>query len=97
MCLLFTKTKVAGDEHGTTIYREHLGTISSVSGGYSGDVTPDPISNSEVKLASANGTARETVWESRTPPDLSWDPDLMVGVLFCAPGMGAVLEVKVHP
>jgi hypothetical protein len=68
------KTKVAGDERDSTINREHLGTISSVSGGYSGDVTPDPISNSEVKLASANGTARETVWESRTPPDLSWEP-----------------------
>ncbi len=50
------------------------GTISSVSGGYSGEVTPDPIPNSEVKLASANGTAWETMWESRTPPDFSWKP-----------------------
>jgi hypothetical protein len=32
--------------------------------------------NTEVKLFSANGTAWETVWESRTPPDyLSKSPD----------------------
>ena len=56
----------------------------TVSGGYSGDVTPDPISNSEVKLASANGTARETVWESRTPPDLSLEPrPTRSGFFFC--------------
>ena len=58
------------------------GTDSSVSGGYSGEVTPDPIPNSEVKLASANGTARVTLWESRTPPDLSWNPPTHVGGFF---------------
>ena len=41
----------------------------SVSGGLSGWDPPDPISNSEVKPASANGTARVTVWESRTSPE----------------------------
>ena len=39
-----------------------------VFGGYSGRDTPDPISNSEVKPASADGTARGTVWESRSSP-----------------------------
>ena len=38
------------------------------SGGYSEEVTPVPIPNTEVKLFSADGTAWETVWESRTPP-----------------------------
>jgi hypothetical protein len=31
--------------------------------------TPGPIPNPEVKPTSADGTAPETVWESRTPPD----------------------------
>ena len=43
---------------------------SSFSGGYAGGVTPDPIPNSEVKPSRADGTARETVWESRTSPGL---------------------------
>ena len=80
LCLLHNKTRVAGVENRT---RYGLaGTVSSVSGGYSGEVTPDPIPNSEVKLASANGTARVTLWESRTPPDLSWNPPTQVGGFF---------------
>ena len=39
-----------------------------VSGGDLEEATPDPIPNSEVKLLGADGTAREAVWESRTPP-----------------------------
>ena len=39
-----------------------------VSGGYIEEAIPDPISNSEVKLFGADGTARETLWESRTLP-----------------------------
>jgi hypothetical protein len=37
-------------------------------GGYSEGDTPVPIPNTEVKPFSADGTARETAWESRTPP-----------------------------
>ena len=40
------------------------------SGGYCGGVTPDPIPNSEVKPSCADGTAGETLWESRSLPDL---------------------------
>ena len=39
-----------------------------VSGGFGERETPLPIPNREVKPLSADGTARETVWESRTPP-----------------------------
>jgi hypothetical protein len=39
-----------------------------VFGGNSEEETPVPIPNTEVKLFSADGTAREAVWESRTPP-----------------------------
>ena len=39
------------------------------SGGYIGGVTPVPIPNTEVKPTRADGTARETVWESRSLPD----------------------------
>ena len=38
-------------------------------GGHSEGETPGPIPNPEAKPLSADGTARETVWESRTPPD----------------------------
>ena len=41
-----------------------------------GGATPDPIPNSEVKPSRADGTAGETVWESRTPPELFLDPEL---------------------
>ena len=33
-------------------------------------VTPVPIPNTMVKTQTADGTALETVWESRWPPDL---------------------------
>src|SRR5206468_9763548 len=39
-------------------------------GGHSEGETPGPIPNPEVKLFSADGTARGTAWESRTPPDI---------------------------
>lgn len=37
-------------------------------GGYSGEVIPVPIPNTEVKLSRADGTAGETLWESRSLP-----------------------------
>ena len=39
-----------------------------VSGGDSEEATPVPISNTVVKLFSADGTAWGTAWESRTSP-----------------------------
>ncbi len=44
------------------------------SGGYGEGVPPVPIPNTEVKPFIADGTARETVWESRTPPELILKP-----------------------
>ena len=38
-------------------------------GGHSGGETPGPIPNPEVKPSSADGTARETWWESRSSPE----------------------------
>ena len=38
------------------------------AGGHSGGATPVPIPNTVVKPASAHGTARATLWESRSPP-----------------------------
>jgi hypothetical protein len=40
------------------------------SGGNGKEETPVPIPNTEVKLFCADGTAWETAWESRTPPDI---------------------------
>ena len=53
-----------------------VGGSSPLHGAISGDdgekVTPVPIPNTMVKLLSANGTARETEWKSRTLPDIIW-------------------------
>jgi hypothetical protein len=40
-------------------------------GGYRERVTPVPIPNTEVKPLIADGTARGSVWESRTLPGLA--------------------------
>ena len=39
-------------------------------GGHRREVTPVPIPNTEVKLSTADGTACESVWESRSLPGL---------------------------
>ena len=44
------------------------------AGGHRSRVTPVPIPNTEVKPATADGTAWETVWESRSLPALSQGP-----------------------
>src|SRR5712692_8256569 len=55
------------------------------SGDFVGRVTPVPIPNTEVKPAGADGTARETVWESRKSPGLLNASPLKVNLsgLFC--------------
>ncbi len=42
--------------------------VFSVSGDFSGGETPVPIPNTVVKPSSADDTAWETVWESRSSP-----------------------------
>ena len=44
-----------------------LKNLYSLAGGYSKEVTPDPIPNSVVKLFCVDGTACR-LWESRSPP-----------------------------
>ena len=41
---------------------------NKICGDYSGEVTPVPIPNTEVKLLCADDTWWETAWESRTLP-----------------------------
>ena len=50
------------------------GTFTDFFGGHSEEDPPVPIPNTEVKLFSADGTAWETVWESRSPPNLFKNP-----------------------
>ena len=45
-------------------------------GGYSKEATPVPISNTAVKLFSADGTAGVARWESKTLPKLYIKKDL---------------------
>ncbi len=54
------------------------------SGGNSGGVTPVPVPNTVVKASSADGTALERGWESRTSPDyFSQSPTFGWGFSFC--------------
>ena len=56
-----------------------------ISGGHTGGATPDPISNSEVKPSRADGTARSSVWESRTLPEFFFEKPhrlLAMGLFF---------------
>ncbi len=48
--------------------------LKSVFGGYFEGETPLPIPNREVKPFRADGTARVTTWESRSPPNLFIPP-----------------------
>ena len=65
------------------VSRKRLETSIRVFGGYSVGVTPVPIPNTEVKSYSADDTAWETVWESRSPPKLFENPVLSkTGFLF---------------
>src|SRR4051812_42292906 len=64
-------------------------------GGHSERETPGPIPNPEVKPFSADGTATERLWESRTPPDIHsvveatvrWP--LLISAPFAGPTPGA--------
>ena len=64
-------------------------------GGHRGRVPPVPIPNTEVKPATADGTARETVWESRSLPALFVKPASFGSRAFfvdgVSPGVGQSL------
>ena len=77
------------------------GCSTEIPGGISGGATPVPIPNTEVKPSSADGTARETLWESRAPPGVLPKPDRIftpVGLLLCPSklksGDGALLQAE---
>jgi hypothetical protein len=56
------------------------------SGGLGERETPVPIPNTEVKPLSVDGTARVTVWESRTLPGVKIKIPLTSGILILAGG-----------
>ena len=56
-----------------------LSRVKSFPGGDGGGVTPVPISNTEVKPSSADGTALETRWESRKLPGFCLEPSVNPG------------------
>ena len=53
------------------------------SGDYSGEDTPVPISNTVVKLLSADDTWWEAAWESRTLPVFYWKKHHIGAFSFC--------------
>ena len=68
-------------------------------GGHTGGVTPDPISNSEVKTSRADGTAGEALWESRSPPGTLERPgsEKDPGLSFLWPMVGRPAPLEVSP
>src|SRR4029077_12084109 len=57
-------------------------------GGHRSRVTPVPIPNTEVKLATADGTAWATAWESRSLPGIFIDQSPLLARaagFFCFP------------
>src|SRR5262245_58351274 len=52
------------------LYRRTPSTLFHFPGGHRREVTPVPIPNTEVKLSTAEGTASDTAWESRSLPGL---------------------------
>ncbi len=65
--------------------------VTRLSGGYVGGATPVPIPNTVVKPSRADGTARATVWESRSLPDFfSTAPTPCRGWLFLAVSLAVV-------
>ena len=58
--------------------------VSKFPGGHRSRVTPVPIPNTEVKPATADGTARATAWESRSLPGVfvTGPPESLAGS-FC--------------
>src|SRR5437867_808377 len=72
--------------------------LFDVCGGYIGGVTPVPIPNTEVKPTRADGTAREAVWESRSPPHFFRKPAGTAGGLFSsAPREGTRMRYTSRP
>src|SRR5690606_4211807 len=57
------------EEAGSGLRRGPSLRMREFSGGHGEGETPVPIPNTEVKPLIADGTARETVWESRTLPE----------------------------
>ena len=53
-------------------------------------VPPVPIPNTEVKPFSPDGTARASVWESRTSPELKQKAPTSVGAFFVDGGWSMV-------
>ena len=69
------------------------------AGGHRIRVTPVPIPNTEVKPDTADGTARETVWESRSLPALFWKARLgnQSGLLFVHRQQASVAALQARP
>jgi hypothetical protein len=62
-------------------------------GGDSKEETPVPIPNTEVKLFSADGTAREAEWESRTLPEINLLPGIILNMV---PGFFVKFKCLLH-
>ena len=60
------------------------GSAHAFPGGDRRGVTPVPIPNTEVKPFTADGTARVTVWESRSLPGFSSQPDAVWRRAVCS-------------
>jgi hypothetical protein len=72
--------------HMDAFHRRTPSTLFHFPGGHRREVTPVPIPNTEVKLSTADGTAWETAWESRSLPGLFFAEKarrVCDGLFFC--------------
>ena len=72
---------------GESVHRQGFEQVERVTAAIAKRETPGPIPNPEVKPFSADGTATERLWESRTPPDKHCESGVTFGWLhFCISG-----------
>jgi hypothetical protein len=74
--------------------------VTNFFGGNGEEVTPVPIPNTEVKLFSADGTAWEAVWESRTPPENFYKPGTDIigsGFFYACRSVPLKYPVRIRP
>src|SRR6476469_9364206 len=84
-CMFASTRQIPTNKH--TRLRSEFVRVERVTAAIAKRETPGPIPNPEVKPFSADGTATERLWESRTPPDIHCGSGVTFGwPHFCISG-----------
>src|SRR4029079_9420077 len=89
---------VWSDNYRCRVFRRRpgRGAVNRFPGGHRGRVTPVPIPNTEVKPATADGTASAGVWESRSLPGIYSEGLALMsaGPFRCTASFGTLPELR---